>query len=75
MTSAKSKKSGVVFSVRYLDTGPLVSDHGIGTYEEQDNGDIKVSLEKLPSGGGHMLMRPSNSVRRKAKPQSNPDPT
>jgi hypothetical protein len=52
------KKTGDVFSLKgYGDRDQ--TDKKIGTFEERDNGDIRVSLDWLPWDGGQMLMRPN----------------
>jgi hypothetical protein len=55
----KHKTCGNVFSVMHLTSGSEVSSDSIGVYKVLDNGDIEVKLEKLPWGGGHMIMRPA----------------
>jgi hypothetical protein len=72
MTSATQKKSGAVFAVRYIGSAAHVSDDTIGTYQEDANGDLMVHLERLPWGGGHMLMRPCRQTGPKAKQQRDP---
>jgi hypothetical protein len=58
MPSNYTTNIGDVFSVRYLDSETRLSENPIGTFEQEANGDIKVSLKKLPWGGGHLLLRP-----------------
>lgn len=69
----KKSKLGNVFSVMHLASGSRVSSESIGKYTVLDNGDIEVKLDKLPWGGGYMLMRPA-PVKTKCRNRHEPKP-
>jgi hypothetical protein len=54
----KLKRSGVAYSVRYpLEPRSEIIDEEVGTYEEDESGEIRLTLTKMP-WGGDVLMRP-----------------
>jgi hypothetical protein len=73
MSFAKDNRSGTAYAVRYTESGSPIFDEEVGTFKEQENGDIKLSLTKLPWGGAVLLTRPQPPKPQSAKVQREPN--
>lgn len=56
MPDKTNNKRGIAYAIRYPELG--VPNEEVGTFEEQANGDIRLTLTKLPRGGVVLLTSP-----------------